>query len=265
MNIYGHAAIVGSLQNELPPVSLFVGPRSVGKRTCAEVMARHHQIEHVVRVSSLTAESARMLAQHVNVAPPDGRSLAIVRLGDHTEQRIAQNILLKALEEPQPGHHFILLTHDNPAETIASRAMRFDFGLLPVRVIERVLRELGTPEHEVEQFSRQCGGRVGEALRMAELLEKKALVVTAMRAIENHDPDALTKCADAWTPGHTETAVAWCYESIIGRTSPRLFSRSELGDMPRRTATRILIALREMHRPRLTVRGSLLSVLEAGN
>lgn len=265
MNIYGHTAIVSSLRNELPTVSLFVGPRSVGKRTCAEVVARFHRIEHIVRVPLLTAESARALAQHVNVAPAEGRSLAIVRLGDHSEQRIAQNILLKSLEEPQPGHHFILLTHDTPMETVASRATRFDFGLLPAPVIERILRERGTPEHEVEQFARQCGGRVGEALHMTELLEKKPLVVTAMRAIENHDVDALTKCADAWTPGHTETAVAWCYESIIGREKPRLFSRAELGDMSRRTATRILIALRETHRPRLTVRGSLLSVLEATN
>lgn len=265
MEIFGHTAIVNSLRNELPAVSLFVGPRSVGKWTCAEVIAKHHGIDHVLSVPRLNVETARALASHSQVATPSGKALAIVRLGDYSEERAPQNILLKSLEEPAEGHHFILITHDLVAETVASRATRFEFGYLPVPTIERVLRQRGLPEHEVEQFARQCHGRIGDALHMAELLQKKSLVIIAMRAIQEHDSDSLARCADAWTPAHTETAVAWCYEAIIGRDKSRLFSKAELGDMSRKTATRILIALRETHRPRLVVRGSLQSVLSATN
>src|ERR1700760_4156464 len=127
MHVYGHTPVLNGLRVELPQVSLFVGPRSVGKWTAAEDLAQWHKFPLVHRVRTLTADSARSLARMVAYEPPEGRLLALVRLQEPAEQRAQQNILLKALEEPAPNTSIILISHENVAETIASRAQRFDF------------------------------------------------------------------------------------------------------------------------------------------
>jgi DNA polymerase-3 subunit delta' len=87
----------------------------------------------------------RIVLPRVGMRPHEARSLVfIVHAADELTSGAA-NALLKTLEEPRSGVHFILLT-DRPAkmlDTILSRTLAVRFGPLPDEVLQTLLKQEG--------------------------------------------------------------------------------------------------------------------------
>lgn len=180
----------------------------------------------------------RIVLPRVGMPPHEARSLVfIVHAADELTSGAA-NALLKTLEEPRPGVHFILLS-DRPAkmlDTILSRTLAVRFGPLPEDVLQTLLekegldpglaslsqgslekaRLLSEPEARAarEQFidamdGAMASGKVSEALRFADL-----------RPDDRHQlVDALTYTATAYAArardGHEIRKWAGLHKEIL--------------------------------------------------
>ncbi len=259
--IVGHEEILGNWEKSIPRVSLFVGPRSVGKWTTAEYIRNALGITEadVLRISTLTMVAARTVVRFVKTAPVNARSgkLAIVRLDGASDA--ATVVLLEALEELKAYAKVILVASTFPPPTVTSRSMVFNFGLLSQSEIIEILtrRKLGVAE--ATRYAELSGGTVKGALDAAMGNAEKNDVLLALRAITGREASLLEKLADRWTEAHTDLLVAWCIESITTRW--KLFTEAEVEVPGTKLQIKILMALRAKVRPRLIVRASLMSVL----
>ena len=84
----------------------------------------------------------------------------------------AANALLKTLEEPRKGEHFVLLTARPSAllPTILSRCVRLRFALLNAGSLRRALEERGLRRDraEIDLVVSLAGGRIGRALELLD-------------------------------------------------------------------------------------------------
>jgi DNA polymerase-3 subunit delta' len=179
----------------------------------------------------------------------------------------AANALLKALEEPQPGAHFILVSH-RPARllpTIRSRCAAVPVALPEPGLARTWLKEQGVPDAEAwlaftggaplqaMTYAREVGGAVGgmrkalqardfdamaavggrdELEALAEVLQRLAIDV-AMRSLGGRDRYGMG--------GSSRHASAWLrYARAMGRfralarhpLNPRLMAGEMLAGMP---------------------------------
>ena len=127
--------------------------------------------------SNNKVENVREIRDKVQYPPVAGKYKVYIIDEVHMLTPEAFNALLKTLEEPPAHAVFILATteqHKLPA-TILSRCMRFDFKLVPdkliVSLIERIYKEVGK-EYEKEavvKIARSGEGCVRDALSVADL------------------------------------------------------------------------------------------------
>lgn len=260
MTVIGHEGILARLTGALPPVSLFVGPASVGKWTTAEHLRGEHGVRpgDVLRVRSMTAEDARGVVQFSLAAPLAQSRLVIARLDKSTPQ--TQNMLLKTLEEAPATTRFVLVSPEMPQETIVSRAEVFRFSLLTHEQVEDVLLQRKFKPTEAKRWAALSGGQVRKALALAEGLDAKVTVLSAVRSLRERDATSLDNLAVKWTDEHTMLLGSLCREAITGRW--KIFDPAEVEGMGRKLPLSILFALRADIRPRLVVRSSLMSILK---
>lgn len=232
VRVRGHAAVQASLsraiaRDQLHHGLIFVGPRGVGKAAlarglgcalhchqapargcgtcdaCRRVLSGVHTGVEWLRPEGpgamITVGTARELANRLELAPFEGdRHLVVFDPADALNEQ-AYNALLKAIEEPRPGVHFVMLTTglDALLPTILSRCLTVRLGRLDdddVRaILQEVLRERGDREEPVtddrlELAVRSSDGSAGVAVELAldpsleEALELVRRLVEASRA-----------------------------------------------------------------------------------
>ncbi len=159
--VVGQAHITTTLKNaiknnQLAHAFLFCGPRGVGKTTCARILAKTINCEHLqpdgeacntcnscrsfnegtsMNIHELDAASnnsvddIRSLVEQVRFAPQAGRYKVYIVDEVHMLSTSAFNAFLKTLEEPPPYAIFILATTEKHKilPTILSRCQIFDF------------------------------------------------------------------------------------------------------------------------------------------
>jgi len=100
----------------------------------------------------------------------EGRAkVFIVRRAEEMNQSAA-NALLKTLEEPGRGTHFVLMTSQPEAllPTIRSRTQRVRFAPLPAAIVERLLSERGVDAARAAEIARLAAGSMETALALAD-------------------------------------------------------------------------------------------------
>ena len=171
-DVKGQDHIITTLQNQIRAnrighAYLFCGTRGTGKTTVAKIFAKAVNCEHPVEGSpcgecamcrSIAAgtsmnvieidaasnngvDSIREIREEVTYRPTEGRYKVYIIDEVHMLSIGAFNALLKTLEEPPKYVIFILATtevHKLPA-TILSRCSRFDFRLLSIDNLSKVL------------------------------------------------------------------------------------------------------------------------------
>jgi DNA polymerase III subunit gamma/tau len=159
--VVGQAHITTTLKNaiknqQLAHAFLFCGPRGVGKTTCARILAKTINCEHVTSegeacnhchscvsfnegtslniheldaASNNSVDDIRTLVEQVRFAPQAGKYKVYIIDEVHMLSTSAFNAFLKTLEEPPPYAIFILATTEKHKilPTILSRCQIFDF------------------------------------------------------------------------------------------------------------------------------------------
>lgn len=260
MRVLGNDVTFKVLRRSLPPVSLFVGPWSVGKHTMADTLLRAHMTSgsDVLRVKRLTAESAKDVVSFAHTAPMGLMKVAIIDLKHSTTGAV--NVLLKTLEESPTTFRAILIAETLPAPVVASRARVFYFRTLSMKHMEQIYTErFKMKPSEATVAASRAGGQVMVGYESLKGYDSKNIVLLALKAFREHDPEQLDRLADRWTDDATDLLTIWCREQITGQW--HVFNDAEAEMSGKSLALKILMSLRENLRPRLIVRSSLMKVL----
>ena len=178
--VVGQSHITTTLKNailnhHLAHAFLFTGPRGVGKTTCARILAKTINCEHIGKdgeacdtcsscksfnsgasfnvheldaASNNSVDDIRELTEQVRFAPQAGKYKIYIIDEVHMLSASAFNAFLKTLEEPPAHAIFILATTEKHKiiPTILSRCQIFDFKRITPADIVAHLEEIATKE-----------------------------------------------------------------------------------------------------------------------
>jgi DNA polymerase-3 subunit delta' len=121
-------------------------------------------------------------------APHEGRAKVFIVRRAEEMSTSAANALLKTLEEPGAGTHFVLLSSaaDSLLPTIRSRTQRVRFGPLPDDVVAKILVAKGVPADRAAGIAALSAGSVEAGLALADpelTLQRDAFVDAAIAAL----------------------------------------------------------------------------------
>lgn len=120
--------------------------------------------------TSITIDTAREIRSAAAMRPIEGRWRAVVLDDAESMQEVAQEALLKTLEEPPPSMLLILLTNDLDAllPTIRSRCQVIELQPVSSRAIEAMLIARGAQEERASELAQLAQGLPGWAVRALE-------------------------------------------------------------------------------------------------
>ncbi len=181
--VVGQESITKTLQNairtnQVAQAFLFCGPRGVGKTTCARILAKALNCQHITEdgepcnecdsclsfdknaslsiyeldaASNSSVEKMRDLVDQVRIPPQGGKYKVYIIDEVHMLSSSAFNAFLKTLEEPPPYAKFILATTEKHKiiPTILSRCQIFDFRRITVEDIAKHLRFVANCENVI--------------------------------------------------------------------------------------------------------------------
>ncbi len=204
-DIAGQAHITRTVQNAIRldrvhHAYLFCGARGVGKTSAARILAKalqcdngpaenpcnecvsceevtrgsHPDVTEIDGASNNRVDDVRDLIETVRYMPTKGKRRIYIIDEVHMVTTAAFNALLKTLEEPPAHVVFIFATTDAQKlpDTVVSRCQRFDFKMLPARIIHDRMRhicdseEVQVPDGVLSQIAREAAGsmRDGQSL-----------------------------------------------------------------------------------------------------
>ena len=179
--VVGQKSITTTLKNaiknnHLAQAFLFCGPRGVGKTTCARILAKTINCEHVTEnlepcdhcescvsfnqsatfnifeldaASNNSVDDIRSLVDQVRIPPQMGKYKVYIIDEVHMLSTSAFNAFLKTLEEPPAYAKFILATTEKHKilPTILSRCQIFDFRRITVEDTVKYLQFVASKEN----------------------------------------------------------------------------------------------------------------------
>ncbi len=179
-SVVGQQHITGTLKNairnnQLAQAFLFCGPRGVGKTTCARILAKTINCEHITETneacgecdscksfqngnsfsiheldaaSNNSVDDIRSLIDQVRIPPQTGKYKIYIIDEVHMLSQQAFNAFLKTLEEPPSYAIFILATTEKHKilPTILSRCQIFDFNRIKVEDMANHLASIANKE-----------------------------------------------------------------------------------------------------------------------
>lgn len=268
--IIGHKGVIARLrlmqaEDRLPHAMLFCGMEGVGKSLAAEALAAaelcHAPVEgqacgHCPSCQALASSTHpdffQMKPESETKAAPAIRIEAVRKLQEDiaripllSERRVvimqeadkmneaAANCLLKTIEEPAGQVVFILITSRPSAllDTIISRCMRVEFGILQIEEIVQVLGQQGIEGSLALRLASIADGSVSRALAMQdeELLALQSRAFDLAAAAGSLGAEALLKLAKDMSSHSREHLLQWLgFLAMIYRDLLMLYSGSGL-------------------------------------
>ncbi|WP_093367557.1 DNA polymerase III subunit gamma/tau [Sphingobacterium wenxiniae] len=205
-SVVGQQHITGTLKNaihnnQLAQAFLFCGPRGVGKTTCARILAKTINCEHISEqveacgncescksfqqgnsfsiheldaASNNSVDDIRSLIEQVRIPPQSGKYKIYIIDEVHMLSQAAFNAFLKTLEEPPSYAIFILATTEKHKilPTILSRCQIFDFNRIKVEDMATHLASIADKENVTYEMdglhviAQKADGGLRDALSM---------------------------------------------------------------------------------------------------
>jgi DNA polymerase-3 subunit delta' len=226
-------------------------------------------------ISEISVDQVRrVVLAHAAYASHGGRArVFIVRRAEELSISAA-NAMLKTLEEPRPGTHFVLLSAkaDRLLDTIRSRTLPVRFGPLPDDVLRGILRAQKVPEERQDLAIELAGGSASAALEHAGAEEaggRDQFVAAVLAAVQAPDLGRAVALAESRDKDKNELRLDL---AALGAALARA-ARGDVEASPARAAlaahrydavARALTRLERNASPSLTL-VSLLADLRAGN
>lgn len=269
-NIIGHKQVITQLclmqqEDRIPHAMLFCGTDGVGKSLVAEALAAailchapvHNQAcGHCEACRALAAgthpdffqiqpESETKAAPAIRIEAVRKLQEEIARIPLLSERRVvimqeadkmneaAANCLLKTIEEPSGQIVFILLTSRPSAllDTIISRCMRVEFGILQPEELVKILHQQGIEEPLAGKLASIADGSVSKALAMQdeELLNLQTQAFDLASAAGTLGVEQLLQLAKEMSSHSRERLIQWLgFLAMIYRDLLMLYSGSGL-------------------------------------
>lgn len=269
-NIIGHKQVITQLclmqqEDRIPHAMLFCGTDGVGKSLVAEALAAailchapvHNQAcGHCKACRALAAgthpdffqiqpESETKAAPAIRIEAVRKLQEEIARIPLLSERRVvimqeadkmneaAANCLLKTIEEPSGQIVFILLTSRSSAllDTIISRCMRVEFGILQPEELVAILHQQGIEEPLAGKLASIADGSVSKALAMQdeELLNLQSQAFDLASAAGTLGVEQLLQLAKEMSNHSREKLIQWLgFLAMIYRDLLMLYSGSGL-------------------------------------
>lgn len=269
-NIVGHKQVVAQLclmqqEDRVPHAMLFCGTDGVGKSLVAEAMAaailchapvNNQACGHCKACRALAAgthpdffqiqpESETKAAPAIRIEAVRKLQEEIARIPLLSERRVvimqeadkmneaAANCLLKTIEEPSGQVVFILLTSRPSAllDTIISRCMRVEFGILQPEELVAILHQQGIEEPLAGKLASIADGSVSKALAMQdeELLNLQTQAFDLASAAGTLGVEQLLQLAKEMSNHSRERLIQWLgFLAMIYRDLLMLYSGSGL-------------------------------------
>lgn len=269
-NIVGHKQVVTQLclmqqEDRIPHAMLFCGTDGVGKSLVAEALAAailcrapvyNQACGHCKACRALAAgthpdffqiqpESETKAAPAIRIEAVRKLQEEIARIPLLSERRVvimqeadkmneaAANCLLKTIEEPSGQIVFILLTSRPSAllDTIISRCMRVEFGILQPEELVAILHQQGIEEPLAGKLASIADGSVSKALAMQdeELLNLQTQAFDLASAAGTLGVEQLLQLAKEMSSHSRERLIQWLgFLAMIYRDLLMLYSGSGL-------------------------------------
>lgn len=210
------------LNNHLAQAFLFCGPRGVGKTTCARILAKTINCQHITlegeacgecescvafqknasfniheldAASNNSVEDIRNLVEQVRYPPQNGKYKIYIIDEVHMLSNAAFNAFLKTLEEPPHYVIFILATTEKHKiiPTILSRCQIYDFNRIQISDIANHLASIAEKEgikaepQALHLIAQKADGGLRDALSMFDLIVTFSAdnTITYQKTIEN--------------------------------------------------------------------------------
>lgn len=269
-NIIGHKQVITQLclmqqEDRIPHAMLFCGTDGVGKSLVAEALAAailchapvHNQAcGHCKACRALAAgthpdffqiqpesetkatpairiEAVRKLQEEIARIPLFSERRVVIMQEADKMNEAAANCLLKTIEEPSGQIVFILLTSRPSAllDTIISRCMRVEFGILQPEELVAILHQQGIEEPLAGKLASIADGSVSKALAMQdeELLNLQAQAFDLASAAGTLGVEQLLQLAKEMSNHSREKLIQWLgFLAMIYRDLLMLYSGSGL-------------------------------------
>ena len=252
----------GLKTGRLHPVCLFTGPRGTGKTSAARILAKAlrceskpapdipccvceeclsiHQSQNlnVIEIDGASnngVEAVRELRDTLNYMPSSGSQKVYIIDEVHMLSTSAFNALLKTLEEPPPHIQFIMATteaHKIPL-TVTSRCQKFDFHLIPPRLLKERLEKTSREENiaiddkTLWLLAKRAGGslRDGQSLldQTAVFCGGKITYEKAAAVLCLSDPELIEKTLRAISQKDENKMLSVIEERRSAGADPKLF------------------------------------------
>lgn len=259
-SVVGQDAISSTLKNaiknnQIAQAFLFCGPRGVGKTTCARILAKALNCEHLTEdfepcnecnscksfnesasfnvyeldaASNNSVDDIRSLVEQVRINPQGAKYKVYIIDEIHMLSSSAFNAFLKTLEEPPAYVKFILATTEKHKilPTILSRCQVYDFKRITDNDIIKHLKyvasneNIGAEEEALRVIAAKADGALRDALSIFDqLVSFSGSQITYKAAIENLnvlDVDNYFNMTD-FLFSENQTAALLLFEDILTR------------------------------------------------
>jgi DNA polymerase-3 subunit gamma/tau len=266
--IIGQDHITTSLKNQIKAHSvghayLFTGTRGTGKTSAAKIFARavnclnpidgspcqtcdvckalknaaNTTVLELDAASNNSVEDIRLITDSIQYTPSLGKYKVYIIDEVHMLSSAAYNAFLKTLEEPPSYIIFILATTEvqKLPQTIVSRCMRFDFRLVPQKLLQtHLLNVFRQEDYECEEsaaslIASQGAGSVRDMFSIADMCKsyspQKLTYDDVLFVLGTADFDLMFKLISSMLEGNCGTALEYSRQLVETGKSAILCAR----------------------------------------